>query len=754
MVTNTSRRHWPWVVGGAVLTLVVVVGVCEALGWPFLVAPLQSRLSSALDRKIEFGTDPKTPDVRIGLLGSVRVRAARIEIGAASWSQAPHTFLASDVALKLRYIDLWHVYRGGALRIEDLEAATFDAQIERLADGRASWQFNPDKANAPADPNAPSALPTFGSLRVADGSVTYRDQLLPANIDARFALTDSSVARQFDLAAASAAASGAAVAIAHGATASGPHPLGSAASGAGSIDRSSGIAITSPGRPGSAASAPAFTPGQDGLQLVATGDYRKLPLHIDLHTGGVLRLLSEGAAAPAQPLTIDAKVGRARLTFDGSASDPMHFAGLRGRFSLAGPSLAAAGDPLGITLPTTPAFSTAGFVVKDGDVYKAVFSKADIGSSRLNGAFTFDKSKPTPVLSGRLGGSRLVLADLGPAVGGGSRPATLDRKPAIDKSQGSDKVIPDREFDLPSLRAMDANVLFDIGYLDLGTSLLEPLKPLRTHLTLTGGVLRLDDIDARTAQGSLLGNLQLDGRGSVALWNADLRLRGVALDQWLHQKRDGGAPPYIAGKLDGQIKVAGEGKSTAAILASLNGGMRFHLRQGTISHLAVEAIGIDVAQALGMWVKGDDALKIQCNLADLAVDKGVARPKVFVINTPDSTVLIDGTISLQSEVMDLRAVVSPKDFSPFALRTPIHVKGTLGDPKISLETGKLAGKAGAAVLLSLLNPIAALIPFIDTGSSDEAAKADHDCDGLVERSKVSLPRPPGQAAATTAAAKR
>lgn len=729
------------------VALIVAIGVCEALGWPFLVAPLQSKLASALDRKVEFGTDQATPEVRIGLIGSVRVRAARIEIGAPSWSTEPYTFLARNVALKLRYSDLWRVYRGGNLRIDDVEAAEFNANIERLADGRASWQFNPDKAKAPADPNAPSALPTFGSLRVANGNVVYRDAMLPAHIDARFALNDSSVARQFDLAAASAGASGAAAATAGAGVDTGASGVTSAgASGVGSIDRSSGIAITSPGRGGSAASAPAFTPDQDGLQLVATGEYRKLPVRIDLHTGGVLRLLTEGAAAPAQPLTIDATIGRARLTFDGSATDPTHFAGLRGSFSLAGPSLAAAGDPLGVTLPTTPAFSTSGYIVKDGDVYKAVFSKADIGSSHLNGAFTFDKSKSTPILSGRLGGSRLELADLGPAVGGGSQPATLDKKPSIDKSTANGKVIPDRDFDLPALRAMDANVLFDIAYLDLGTTALEPLKPLRTHLTLKNGVLRLDDIDARTAQGELLGNLQLDGRGAVALWNTDLRLRGVALEHWLHQKREGDAPPYISGKLDGQIKVAGRGKSTAEILGSLNGGIRFHLRQGTISHLAVEAVGIDIAQALGMLIKGDDSLKIQCNLADLAVDKGVASPKVFVITTADSTVLIDGTISLQSEAMDLRAVVSPKDFSPFALRTPIHVKGTLGSPKISLEAGKLAGKAGAAVLLSLLNPIAALIPFIDTGSDDAAKNAEHDCDALVERSKLSLPKPAGQAA--------
>ena len=125
-----------------------------------------------------------------------------------------------------------------------------------------------------------------------------------------------------------------------------------------------------------------------------------------------------------------------------------------------------------------------------------------------------------------------------------------------------------------------------------------------------------------------------------------------------------------------------------------------------------------------MLVKGDEALPIQCNVADLDIVKGVARPKVFVVNTRDSTIWIDGTVSFRDESLDLRFVVSPKDFSPLTLRTPVRVKGTLGKPAVSLELGKLAGKAGAAGLLALLNPLAAIIPFIDPGSKKDAAQTD------------------------------
>jgi uncharacterized protein involved in outer membrane biogenesis len=247
---------------------------------------------------------------------------------------------------------------------------------------------------------------------------------------------------------------------------------------------------------------------------------------------------------------------------------------------------------------------------------------------------------------------------------------------------------------------------------------------------LADGVLTIADFEGVTAQGRMAGYVQLDGRTDKALWTADLRVLGVNLAQWLRLKRSGNAPPYLSGKLDALVKVKGTGRSTAEILGSLSGDLRMHLRDAAVSHLAVEVGGIDVAQALGMLVKGDDALPIQCNVADLDIAQGVATPKVFVLNTRDSTIWIDGTASLRDETLDLRAVVSPKDFSPMSLRTPIHVKGTFAQPKVSLELGKLAGKAGAAGLLALLNPLAALIPFVDPGARKDAERSDAECANL------------------------
>lgn len=725
--------HWPLAALGVVAALAVAIGVCEAMGWPFLVSPVQRWLASALDRRVEFNDEAGgTSGVRVGLLRGVQVTAQRIEVGAPSWSKAPHTLLAKDARLRLGYLDLWRAWRGEPLRIKDLEARELDAVVERLADGRASWQFG-KRAVGAADEGTTSR-PNFSRLRVGKGHLSYSDELLPASIDAYFALSDG--------------AGPAAAAL----------PASSASDPEGLFVRAGGAAKGA----SAAAAAVALAPGERGLRLNAFGQYRKLPVRIEVRTSGVLGLLVEGNQATAQPLRLIASVGRANLSFEGSTTDPLHFAGVQGRFVVSGASLAAIGDPLGITLPTTPAFKTRGTLVKEGGLWKTVFDEATIGSSRLAGAFTYESRRKVPLLAGRLTGSRLVLADLGPVVGtsGDGGPPT----PAAGKTDADGRVIPDRKFDLPSLRAMDANVLIDIAMFDPGTTLIEPLRPVRAHLLLANGVLTLADFDGRTAQGRLVGYFQLDGRGKEALWTADLRALGVDLSHWLRLKRsDAASPAFVSGKLDALVQVKGSGRSTAEILGSLGGDVRAHVREGSISHLVVEMLGLDVAQALGLKLKGDDSLPFLCNVVDLDVAGGVAKPKVFVVNTTDSTMFVDGSISLKTEAMDLRAVVSPKDFSPLTLRTPILVRGTLGNPAVSVDAKKVVAKAAAATLLGVLvAPLAAIVPFVDPGSRDAAKETAARCAEMVGTSgkiqaatrvpkNAPVPPPPNPASAAAAA---
>ena len=684
-----------WVAGGAVV-VVAALAACEALGWPFLAGPMQRWLGDTLERKVRLSADAATRSkVTIHLLGGIEIRAAYIEIGAPAWSQAPNMLLARDARLTLGYADLWRARRGEPLRIRELRASQLDSHIERLADGRASWQLG--KSTGTPDPAAlPTRLPVFGRLQVDAGTLAYRDALMAVDLDAKYSLVEGS-----------------------NIAATGLQPSGAAT----------------------------------GLVFNANGSYQKQPLRIELKTTGVLAVIAEGAEALVLPVFLEARVGGASVSFHGTATDALHLSALKGRFTVQGPSLAAVGDPLHVTLPTTGPFRAQGLIAKQGLVWNTVIDSATIGSSRLAGAFTYDPRPRKPMLAGRLTGSKLLLVDLGPAVGAPAHksaavPGVAPAAAATRASAAPGRVLPDREFDLPSLRAMDANVLIDIDNVDLGSSLLEPLKPLRTHLVLTDGVLTLREFDARTGQGRLFGTVQLDGRSAQAMWTADLRWTGVRLESWIRQTRAADAPPWVTGKLSGQARVAGQGKSTAAILGSLRGAVRMQVVAGTISHLAVEAAGLDIAQGLGVLIKGDDALPLTCSVVDLVAEQGLLKPRVLVLDTPKATLAVDGAISLAAETIDLHVVTSPKNFSPLAPRTPLRLRGSFANPVVSIEKGPLATRLGAAALLALVNPLAALIPLMDTGDSAEAQRGADACRALSQRIAAKPSLPPARAPAT------
>ncbi len=697
------------------MLLLVVVSVCEWLRWPFLVKPVERMLNDTLQRQVVLQEDGAADRAGVRFVGGLRMWVPVLQIGAPAWSKQPYFLRAESAFLGLHYSDLWHARKGGVLDIERLSAERLVVHAERQKDGQASWTFG-DPNQPPKTEEGAFEMPNVRHLAVRSGDLTYRDAIVKADIKGHLALTDTA-------------------------------PRAAAGT------RSAGVA-TGPGGASGAASPAADSSqaaAQAGLLATAEGTYLNAPLSARFSSASAMPLLATGKSAPAVPVTLSVKSGATSVSFDGSVQDAMNFNGLRGTVKASGPSLAIAGEPFGITLPSTGAFTVNGLVVKQGLLWRFVTERTKVGDSELKAALTYDTRGAKPSLAGRVASPRFQLADLLPTVAGQKAadeapPVTAQGKAAPRQS----KVIPDKELDLPSLRAMDANVLFAFDRADLGSAFAMPLEPLEAHLILDDGKLAINDIDARTAQGRVAGNVALDGTGDVALWRTDLRWSGVRLEEWLKQERGGDTPPYISGQLAGRAQLHGKGKSTAQILGSLDGTVFTSLRNGRLSHLVVEGAGLDIAQALGVLVKGDEALKLQCGVVDMQAENGVLRPRAAILDTPDSTVWVDGTVSLVSEALDLRAIVAPKDFSPLSLRTPVKVQGSFGSPDISLQKDKLVQKLGASALLALINPLAAIIPLVDLGEG-KGDDADS-CAQVLERARRAAGVAPTEGAVAAAPA--
>ncbi|MCE4556487.1 AsmA family protein [Roseateles cellulosilyticus] len=448
-----------------------------------------------------------------------------------------------------------------------------------------------------------------------------------------------------------------------------------------------------------------FSTEADGhWQADVKGRLRQQQLQLQAQASAGLALLSSADSdAPPVQLRVAMSQGPQRLTFTGTAASLLDARALDGQLQVRGSSLAAVGRPFGVTLPNTPDFDLAGRLQHASGVWQLDGVKARIGGSRLGGDFAFDTRGPRPQLSGLLRGGPLRLADLGPAVGTDTPPSR------------SGRVLPDRPLDLPSLQAMDARVAVALNELDLGTAKLEPFAPVNVSVILEDGVLKLQHLNAGVAGGEITGAATLDTRPSPPLWQASLDAQGLAIERWLHPTVKPLTDNPITGKLKAQLDVQGHGRSTAELLGSMSGPVQLRLENGSVSHLLTEAMGLDVAQGLGMLIKGDDHLALNCARVDGRFQDGVLRPRTALIDNRDSRIDLDGRVSLKDERLDLRLVAKPKDFSPLTLRAPVRLQGTLADPRVALEGRKLGGRALAAVALGALATPAALLAFVDPG---------------------------------------
>ena len=663
---------------GGTLLLAAALWFGDSRGWPWLAQPAERWLAQRLGRSISLAGPADTPArFHLTLLGSPQLNIAHATLGNADWGRPGPMLELSGLQLQWRWGDLWQAYTTTSqqqpLRIRSLVVDSLALQLERDPGGRANWQNIGQPGDAAA--TSPTRGVRFDHLQLGRSSAKLHDAQQQLDL-----LAELSV-------------------VARGAT--GPAARTNPLTAAQTTTQTTST-----------------TPLDGGLQLNATGHYQKLPVSASLRTNAALPTggpdSATALAAPVQ-LQLHATVGRAKLDFNGQVLDTFGSQGLRGRYSLSGPSLAAVGEPLHLTLPATRAFAMNGRLVRQGTRWLTVVDKATVGSSRLAGEFTFDHPPGSvPLLAGRLRGAALLLQDLGPALG-------LPTEPGAPDPRRAGRLLPDRRFDLPSLRAMNANVLINLDRLDPGTEVLQSVAPLQAHLLLQGGVLDLQDIDAQLAQGRVRGHIQLDGRGVQARWLARLAGSGLDLARWVTPLQRAGGSPWASGRLGGRLDLQGQGRSSAELLASANGRLLLHLAKGSISHLAVEAAGLDIAEGLGLLLGGDDNLPITCGAADLLIKNGLVTPQVLLLDSRDSTVWVTGSVSLATEQLALTANVAPKDWSPLALRAPLHLNGTLARPVLSLDKPALLKRLLPAALLALVNPLAALLPLVDLGEPADTA---------------------------------
>lgn len=458
------------------------------------------------------------------------------------------------------------------------------------------------------------------------------------------------------------------------------------------------------------------------LMLRARGKLRTLPLEAIAHGGPVLSLADTHAAYP-----FDAKMraGRTRASLKGSVTGLQAFTAATLQLELEGETLAALHPLTGLVLPETPPYRIRGQLVHEGAEWRFNDFTGNVGDSDLSGDLTATYLDERPRLTAKLRSKQLDIDDLAGFVGatpatGPGETASSEQKVEAARKEQEDRVLPDEPVDLAQLRSMDADVEFtalSIRKKDL------PIDNLTTHLRLERGLLKLEPLNFGVAGGRIESNMRIDARQSALALETRTHFTRLDLSKLLPANE---VVERSAGLIGGRANLKSRGSSTAELLGNADGELGIAMRSGRFSNLLLEGAGLDAAEAVGFLVRGDRTVRVRCGVLDLEARDGVLTPRAFVIDTTDTNIGVKGSVDMGKEELDLTVHPLPKDWSPLSLRTPLHVRGTFKEPKLRPDRALLIKGGAVAALGALINPLAALLPLIETGPGENA-----DCQSLV-----------------------
>jgi AsmA family protein len=379
-----------------------------------------------------------------------------------------------------------------------------------------------------------------------------------------------------------------------------------------------------------------------------------------------------------------------------------------------------------------------------------------LGTSDLAGGGEVQIAGARPKLTAKLSSENLNIVDLAPTLGQNApKASSLSASPTAAKQAKAKKqapppstpeaadqaplnqghLLPDADLQVDRVRGMDADVTYTAAAV---TAPKVPMKQVHFHLVLDAGLLTIDPLSFVLDQGKFSGKVRIDARQDVPNTAIDMHIDDVNLSQFKSATMKQ-AP--LDGTLVGRFEFHGTGASLHKFAASSNGAVSVVIPHGQINEAIAELTGINVVSGLGLLLAKDQKeADIRCGIVDFKDQNGRLNTTTVYVDT--TTVLITGrgNIDLNSEDLDIALQGDPKKIRFGRLRTPIELHGTLLHPAVGVNSGKLAEQgAVAAVLGTLLTPVASALAFIDPGLAKNK-----DCSSVFSQADAGVQAQPGQ----------
>ncbi|HEY2337384.1 MAG TPA: AsmA family protein [Burkholderiales bacterium] len=466
----------------------------------------------------------------------------------------------------------------------------------------------------------------------------------------------------------------------------------------------------------------------EGVGFTVKGTYQGWPASAEGQGGPVLSLRDTDQP---YPLKASAKIGDTTIKLDGRITELVGFRGIDTSIEISGKSMDDLYWIIGVAMPATSPYTTAGRLVRDGKVIRYENFTGKVGESDLGGTFQFDSSGARPKMTGDLVSKVLNLADLGSLVG-------------TDQAREKEGVLPDMSFDPARWDSVDADVRLESGTIKRPKQI--PLEKLTVRVLMKDSVLSLEPLDFGFAGGRLAGPVRMDGNQEPMNSSITMRVDKLQLAKLFPTIKEAQAS---LGNLGGAIDLKGKGNSVKDMLGTSNGKIALYMDGGRVSRTLMEMVALDLWKIAKLKLKGDQStVEIRCAIADMDVKDGMANINAMIVDTAVVNVQIGGWVNLKTEEMNLKVEPKPKDKSIASLNSPLYVRGTFSQPRIAPDAELLAKGVGA-IVMGVLNPLLAVIPLINEGPGKDSP-----CGQLIADALAQSKDAKAKAAASTASSGR
>lgn len=266
-----------------------------------------------------------------------------------------------------------------------------------------------------------------------------------------------------------------------------------------------------------------------------------------------------------------------------------------------------------------------------------------------------------------------------------------DAKP-VPNAENSDDKLP-----LEALRGINAKGTFDIGKLKIsGTH----SNKIHLEINANKGLIKLSPLSANMYQGQYKGNVNLDARGKTLKLSLNENLKGVNVEPLLN---DLNGEAKLAGAVNAQVKLIGNGATVAQIKQTLSGNGNFTFTDGAIKGLNIaESIRKAKAALGGKKASGSDA-PVQTDFSSLTgtfvAKNGVITNKDLLVKSPLLRVDGHGDIDLPKENLNYNVNASivgstkgqgGEELSSLkGLTIPIKITGSFDNPKPTVDLASM-----------------------------------------------------------------